>query len=177
MPGRFDRFLAVALMTSRPFPEGHAGQGLEGQEAVRRQRNAGSLRPKWQWVMKVIEQGDWANEIGRWSGILQGGSHGAPITIVFHSSIRARHGPDLTRPPVRRPRHPHRTGPFHHRRPTDGRSRGPDPRVPVCHRTRLQEPGTGVAQSDQYSRQRHHHYDQVAGLNPRTIHHSSSIAT
>ena len=45
--------------------------------------------------MKVTEQSDWANEPGKWSGVWQGGPHGTPITVIFHSSVGAGHGPDL----------------------------------------------------------------------------------
>jgi len=45
--------------------------------------------------MEIIEQDQWANAPGQWSGVWQGGKHGAPITVIFHSSEGAGHGPDL----------------------------------------------------------------------------------
>lgn len=44
--------------------------------------------------MKVFEQADWANEPGIWSGVWQGSAYGTPITIIFHNSVGAGHGPD-----------------------------------------------------------------------------------
>jgi hypothetical protein len=45
--------------------------------------------------MQVIEQSSWADRAGEWSGIWEGGAHGAPITVIFHSSVGPGHGPDL----------------------------------------------------------------------------------
>ncbi len=46
-------------------------------------------------VMKVIEQASWAIEPGQWRGTWEGGAHGAPITVIFHSSVGPGHGPRL----------------------------------------------------------------------------------
>ena len=45
--------------------------------------------------MNVIEQDSWATSPGLWNGIWEGGAHGAPITVIFHSSEGSGHGPKL----------------------------------------------------------------------------------
>ncbi|KFL30131.1 cupin [Devosia riboflavina] len=45
--------------------------------------------------MQIIEQNEWATAPGLWNGIWEGGTHGAPITVIFHSSEGFGHGPKL----------------------------------------------------------------------------------
>lgn len=49
--------------------------------------------------MIIIEQSSWASAPGQWRGIVEAGAHGAPITIIFHSSVGPGRGPRLHKHP------------------------------------------------------------------------------
>lgn len=36
---------------------------------------------------RVIDQNQWAASPGRWSGKWEGGRHGMPVSLLFHSSV------------------------------------------------------------------------------------------
>ncbi|WP_196258251.1 cupin domain-containing protein [Pelagibacterium limicola] len=49
--------------------------------------------------MTLIEQNEWAEVPGLWHGMWEGGALGAPVTIIFNSTVVAGFGPRLHRHP------------------------------------------------------------------------------
>src|SRR5690606_32529157 len=45
--------------------------------------------------MKIIDQDSWARTPGTWTGMWEGGAHGAPLTILFNATAVAGFGPKL----------------------------------------------------------------------------------